>query len=473
MIPVVEFEGKNVAVFGMGRTGITAALALKAGGARVLAWDDNEEARAKAAAEGVPLADINRRDWRDITALVLSPGIAHTHPAPHRVVELARMVGTPIIGDIELFARAVNALPAKIRPKIIGVTGTNGKSTTTALIGHILTACGRDARIGGNIGLGVLGMSPPHARAIYVLELSSYQLELADSLRCDVALFLNLTPDHLARHGGMAGYWAAKERIFRNQDETCTAIIAVDDAYTERTAMRLRLRPGAAQVVPVSASQVLGEGVSVAAGMVYDCLNANSTRIGDLQRASALPGRHNWQNAAAAYAAARALGIDGKEIFAAITTFPGLPHRMEAAGQIDRVRFINDSKATNSDAARQALSAYPKVYWIAGGVAKEGGIDDLADLFPRMAQAFLIGAAQDAFAETLAGKVPIVKCGTLETAIAAAFEAASLDPAREAIVLFSPACASFDQFRDYEQRGDAFKQGVAHLSMTLMRGAAQ
>ena len=214
MVPITEYAGKDVAVFGLGRTGLSAAKALKAGGARVHAWDDNEETRAKAEAVGITLSDINKRDWQTFAALVLSPGVPYKFPKPHRVVRMAEMTGVPVVGDMELFARAVQALPERGRPKIIGITGTNGKSTTTALIGHILKQAGRDARIGGNIGTGVLDLAALHANAIYVLELSSYQLDLVKSLHCNVAVLLNMSPDHIERHGSMEGYQAAKMRIF-------------------------------------------------------------------------------------------------------------------------------------------------------------------------------------------------------------------------------------------------------------------
>ncbi|WP_084418121.1 UDP-N-acetylmuramoyl-L-alanine--D-glutamate ligase [Henriciella litoralis] len=462
MIPITEYAGRDVAVYGLGRTGLAAARALKAGRARVHAWDDNEASRAKAEAEGIPLSDLNKRDWQSFAALVLSPGIPLTHPQPHRLVRLAQMTNVPVVGDIELFARAVQSMPQRGRPKIIGITGTNGKSTTTALIGHILKECGIDARVGGNIGTGVLDLPPLHANAYYVLELSSYQLDLVKSLRCDVSVMLNVSPDHLDRHGGMKGYVDAKKRIFNNQQPGDTAVIAVDDMYTQSIAMDLASR-GRARVIQVSSEFALGRGVSAIDGKLFDSLAGNAVRVGDLAGAPTLPGRHNYQNAAAAYAACRALGLDAGRIFGALTTFPGLAHRMEQVGQIDGVRFVNDSKATNAQAAEQALRAYPRVYWIAGGVPKAEGIEPLSPFFDRLAKAYLIGEAADAFAKTLDGKADYKRTKTLEAAISSALEDARNSGEENPIVLLSPACASFDQFKDFEARGDAFKTIVADL----------
>ncbi|MGE3143103.1 MAG: UDP-N-acetylmuramoyl-L-alanine--D-glutamate ligase, partial [Hyphomonadaceae bacterium] len=410
MIAITEFEGRDVAVFGLARSGLSAARALMAGRARVHAWDDNDARRSEAAALGLPVSDINARDWRSFAALVLSPGVPLTHPAPHRVVSLAEAVGVPILGDIELFARAVNALPASQRPRIIGVTGTNGKSTTAALIAHILAQTGRDVRLGGNIGAPVLDLAPLHAGAFYVLELSSFQLELTQTLRCDAAVWLNTTPDHLDRHGDMAGYIAAKKRIFRNQGAGDVAVIGVDDGVGAGVCTALTAQ-GAMRVAPISARQGLSKGVCALGAKLFDVLGDRAELAADLEAAPALAGRHNAQNAAAAYAAARAMGVDARTIAAALASFPGLPHRLERVAVIDGVRFINDSKATNADAAAQALAVYPRVYWIAGGRAKEGGIEALRPFFPRVARAFLIGEAAQDFAATLAGAAPAVVSG--------------------------------------------------------------
>lgn len=461
MIPVRGFEGKTVAVFGLGRTGLTAARALIAGGAKVALWDEKIASREAAAAEGFPVVDLEAADWRQFDALMLSPGVPLTHPKPHWTVQKAKGAGVEILGDIELFARTVAAAPAHKRPKIIAITGTNGKSTTTALIGHLCASAGRDTRIGGNIGQGVLGLEDMHGGAVYVLELSSYQLDLTSSLHPDAVVLLNISPDHLDRHGGMDGYIAAKRRIFLNQGKGDTAIIGVDDPWcqqicTEITAANRRT------IWPISAGKAMGRGVYALQGVLYDATGERVVEVADLLRARSLPGRHNWQNAAAAYAAARAIGIPMQDAVDGLMTFPGLAHRMETVGKIGKVRFVNDSKATNADAARQAMSSYPKFYWIAGGVAKAGGIDDLKDLFPRVAKAYLIGEAAEPFSWTLAGKAEVAMSRTLERAVQQAYaDAAASD--EEAIVLLSPACASFDQFSDFEARGEAFRAAVNGL----------
>ncbi len=463
MIPITEFKGRDVAVFGLARTGLAAARALAAGGARVHAWDDNDVTRAKAEAAGVPVSDINSRDWRTFAALVLSPGVPLTFPEPHRVVTLAEATGVPIVSDIELFARAVNARPAAQRPKLIGVTGTNGKSTTSALIAHILQEAGKDVRLGGNIGDAILEQPPLHAGAYYVIELSSFQLDLTSSLRLDVAIWLNTTPDHLDRHGDMSAYVAAKKRIFLNQGAADWAVIGVDDSYCAMVCTELT-RAAVQHVAPISSGQSLGRGVSALNGKVIDSLSGRSDTVADLGAAQALQGKHNAQNAAAAFAATSAFGVDHRIIAQAMTTFAGLPHRLERAGTIEGVRFVNDSKATNANAAAQALAVYPRVYWIAGGVAKEGGIEDLAQFYPRIAKAYLIGQSAGDFSDALRGKVAVAMAGNMEAAVKLAFTDAKTSGEPHPVVLLSPACASFDQFKSYEDRGDQFKKFVAALS---------
>jgi UDP-N-acetylmuramoylalanine--D-glutamate ligase len=469
MIPVRGFEGKTVAVFGLARTGLAAARALVAGGAEVALWDEKPASREAAAAEGFPLVDLSTADWSQFAALMLSPGVPLTHPAPHWTVEKAKAAGVEILGDMELFARAVNAASEHRRPKIVAITGTNGKSTTTALIAHVCAQAGRDVRIGGNIGVGVLDLEDMHGGAVYVLEMSSYQLDLTSSLHADVTVILNLSPDHLERHGSMEGYVAAKRRILANQGKGDTAVIGVDDMWgqqicTEITAANRRT------IVPISANKAMGRGIYVLNGLLYDATGERAQEVADLNRARSLPGRHNWQNAAAAYAAAKGLGIPAEEAAEHLLTFPGLAHRMETVATLGRVRFVNDSKATNADAARQALSSYPKSFWIAGGQAKTDGIAPLEDLFPRAAKAYLIGEAAPAFAQALKGKAPAVECGTLEVAVAQAYADASAT-GQDAIVLLSPACASFDQYADFEERGEAFRAAVQRLAHAA-KGAA-
>jgi UDP-N-acetylmuramoylalanine--D-glutamate ligase len=462
VIPVRGFEGKRVAVFGLGRTGLTAARALAAGGAEVVLWDEKEPSRRAAAAEGFKVEDLETADWSSFAALMLSPGVPLTHPEPHWTVKKAKEAGVEILGDIELFARTVNAQPEHKRPKVVVITGTNGKSTTTALIGWVCRQAGLDARVGGNIGIGVLGLDDMHGGAVYVLEVSSYQLDLTASLKPDVAVLLNISPDHLDRHGGMDGYVAAKRRVLLNQGKGDTAVIGVDDSIgqqicTEITAANRRT------IVPISSGRAIGRGVYALQGVLYDGSSERVVEVADLLRAKALPGRHNWQNAAAAYAACRALGIPPGEAADGLLSFPGLPHRMEKVGVIEGVTFVNDSKATNADAARQAMATYPRFFWIAGGVPKAGGIDSLTDLFPRVARAYLIGQAAEAFAATLGGSAPHEIAGDMATAVARAFAHARAEGG-EQIVLLSPACASFDQFPDFEARGDAFRRIVQELA---------
>jgi UDP-N-acetylmuramoylalanine--D-glutamate ligase len=463
VIPVRGFEGKTVAVFGLARTGLTAARALIAGGAQVAVWDEKPEPRYIARAEGMPLVDLSQADWSDFDALLLSPGVPLTHPKPHWTVERAKAAGVEILGDIELFARTVAEVPAWRRPKVAAISGTNGKSTTTALLGHILRTAGKDARVGGNIGMGVLDLDDMHGGAVYVLELSSYQLDLTTSLKPDAAVLINISPDHLDRHGGMEGYVAAKRRVFLNQTKGDTAVIGVDDAWCQRICTEL-VSANHRTIRPISAGRAMGRGVYALQGILYDATGERAVEIADLVRAQALPGRHNWQNAAAAYAAALALGVSPADAAEGLMSFPGLAHRMEDVGQIDGVRFVNDSKATNADAARQAMSAIPKFYWIAGGVPKAGGIEPLSDLYPRIEKAYLIGEAAPEFAKTIGDAAPSVICSSLEMAVADAFRDARA--AGGGVVLLSPACASFDQFTDFEARGDAFRAAVQSLGAT-------
>jgi len=463
MIKASTFQGQKLAVFGLGRTGNTAALSLAKGGAEVWAWDDNEAARTAAEAQGVTVRDLSEADWSEFDELVLSPGVPHELPTAHWTAVKAKESGVPIICDIEIFAREVAARPEHQRPKIITITGTNGKSTTTALIGHILTACGKDADIGGNIGRGVLDLDKMHAGKHYVIELSSYQLERTQSLRANAAVFLNLSPDHLERHGTMQAYEAAKTRIFDNQTSGDCAIIGVDNKETKRIFSELAAKNGR-RIIPVSTKKSLGRGISVMKGKLYCNAGAKFTEICDLSQAAALEGKHNHQNAAAAYAAVQSLGIDPKAIGEAILSFPGLAHRMETIGSAGPVRFVNDSKATNADAAMQALKSYNNIFWIAGGVAKAGGIEPLAKHFPNISKAYLIGEASPDFHKTLTKKkVEHKVSGTLEKAVLCATRDAMQSGKKDPIILLSPACASFDQFKNFETRGEAFRDQASRI----------
>ncbi|CAN0379430.1 unnamed protein product, partial [Discosporangium mesarthrocarpum] len=389
--------------------------------------------------------------------LVLSPGIPLTHPAPHPVVICANNANRPVIGDIELLAENSGAA------MLIGITGTNGKSTTSALLHHVLQASGVAVQIGGNFGPPVLGLTPPEKGDTVVLELSSYQLDLTQTATFDIAVLLNITPDHLDRHGDMAGYVAAKKRIFRTSagTERQIAVIGIDDAYG-RAAMDELAADSAWQVIPVSVEHAVDDGVSVKGGELRDA-DGNTCAIGHIDT---LRGRHNWQNAATTWAVARARGLTPSQIAAAFETYPGLPHRLEAVGEIDGIRYINDSKATNGEAAARALSSFANVYWIAGGVAKEDGLVPTEPYLDHVRHAFLVGESAEAFAAALRGKVPVTMSGDLATAVhdAARCAAAEDREGREPpVVLLSPACASFDQYGNFALRGDHFRDLVASL----------
>jgi len=462
--PATCFRARPVAVLGLGRSGRVAAEALVAGGAIVSAWDDGAAAREAAAARGIPIVDLGAIDWPAQCALVISPGIPHTHPTPHPYAARARAAGVPIIGDIEVMLRSL--APARR----VGITGTNGKSTTTALIGHILNATGHDARVGGNIGVPVLAMPPAGPNGIQVLEMSSYQLEITPSAAFDVGVLLNITPDHLDRHGGMDGYVAAKRLIFRRGAARQCAVIGVDDPICAALATEIAAIPGL-RTIAISASRRLTDGVSAADGVLVEAQGGQSREIADLRAIGTLPGQHNWQNAAAAFAVCRALGGDATSIAAAIASYPGLAHRQERVATRDGVVFINDSKATNADAAAKALGCYGSIWWIAGGRAKAGGIAALAPFFPRIRKAYLIGESAAAFALTLAeAAVAHEICETLDRAVAAATRDALADPGPDRVVLLSPACASFDQFADFEERGARFR-ALARAERAAGRGA--
>lgn len=472
MIRVPGYEGKQVAVFGLARSGISAARALTRSGAQVLAWDDAGEARRHAAEAGLNLRNLTHTPWRDIETLILSPGVPFTHPEPHPVVVRAREAGAEIICDVELFLRALGRCKPG-RPPLIAVTGTNGKSTTTALTAHLLAEAGRRVHAGGNIGVPVLDLPPPDAGAAYVLELSSFQLNLIRRLDADAAALLNVSPDHLERHGGEAGYIAAKRRIFADLTKGARAVIGVDDAYTEQLCTEVTgngLTARGVDIEPVSVGKALGHGIYVLDGVLYEAGPVRTRKIADLTEAPALPGRHNWQNAAAAFACAVPFVTDRDALARGLRTFAGLAHRMETVAVRGGVRFVNDSKATNAEAAARALACFERIYWIAGGRAKEGGIASLEPFLPRIAKAYLIGEAAGTFAGELKGRIKAQRCGDMVKAVAAAARDAAADKSGKAVVLLSPACASFDQYQDFEARGEDFRACVAELGR--VRGAA-
>jgi UDP-N-acetylmuramoylalanine--D-glutamate ligase len=436
-----------------------------------MAWDDTLKGREAGTAAGLNLVDAKAWPWDRLSALVLSPGVPLTHPEPHAVVRTAQKHNVPVVGDIELFCRTIRGQPngpsAKSNAQIVGVTGTNGKSTTTALIGHLLARAGFTVEVGGNIGKPALDLAPPAQSTVYVLELSSYQIDLAPSLKPDVGVLTNITPDHLDRHGSMDNYVAVKRNLFRHQGSGDVAVIGVDDAYSSDTCTMLSSR-GGLNVIPISVGKVLGRGVYVIDGVLYDGLVSPPMLVSNLKECSTLPGAHNWQNAAVAYAAVRGIVRDVGELARALTSFPGLPHRLEMVGRIGKVQFVNDSKATNADAAAKALACYSNIYWIAGGQAKEGGIESLKPYFSRIAKAYLIGAAEDAFAKTLGSDVSYERCGDLKTAMVRALaDAIRSNVVSPPVILLSPACASFDQFRDYEDRGDTFRKHYCEIMSQL------
>ncbi|MDA1323369.1 MAG: UDP-N-acetylmuramoyl-L-alanine--D-glutamate ligase [Proteobacteria bacterium] len=459
MIDIHSRKDQHLAVFGLGASGLAAARALAASGANVEAWDDNSDQRKNASDLGIRLTNPSDMEFRRIDALVLAPGIPLTHK-PHAIVEQARAAGRPIIGDIELL---IEACP---QARFIGITGTNGKSTTTSLLGHILAQAGLAPQIGGNLGPPALAFKPPEPGGLMVLELSSYQLDLTDHATFDIAVLLNLSPDHLDRHGDMDGYIAAKRRIFRERPDdrtTRTAIIGVDDRLS--SAVRDDLAGiGHWTVISVSGKQALDSGAYVTNGMLFDAIDSDAELVCDLSSIATLPGSHNWQNAAAAYAAARCLGVPRDCIADALATYPGLPHRAELVATIGAVRYINDSKATNVDAAARAIASYKAIYWIAGGQAKDKNLNAIIPFAAHIRHAFLIGDAEDSFATALDGIVPYTRCGDLTSALSASHGMAQHTGGEDAVVLLSPACASFDQWKNFEARGDAFRALVQKLA---------
>ncbi len=467
MIPVTVFAGRKVAVFGLGLSGIASAKALAAGGAEVYVWDDGEKGLAAAREAGLTVTDLRAADWAGFTALILAPGVPLTHPEPHWTVRRAAEAGVEIIGDTELFCRQRRELGS--RAKIAAITGTNGKSTTTALTAHLLAAAGRRTAIGGNIGTAVLALDPLADDGHYVIEYSSFQIDLTPTFDATAACLLNITPDHIDRHGSLEHYAEVKARIFTRLGEDDTAVIGVDDAISAGIAARFAAGP--ARLRRISSSGAVEDGVYVQDGQLVEVTEGKAMPPLSLAGIGSLRGAHNGQNAAAAYALVQALGLTREEIAAGLATFPGLAHRMEEVGRLGRVLFINDSKATNADAAGKALGSFESIYWIAGGLPKEGGLAGLESFMPRVRHAYLIGAASSDFARFLDGRAAFETCGTLDAAVAAAARDAAASGDRESVVLLSPACASYDQFPNFTARGDAFKALVAGLKGIALREA--
>ncbi|MEQ1698010.1 MAG: UDP-N-acetylmuramoyl-L-alanine--D-glutamate ligase [Hyphomicrobiaceae bacterium] len=482
MIPVTTFAGKSVAVFGLGGSGIATARALVAGGAIVAAWDDGDAGRAAAEKAGIPLVDLTAADWTTFAALVLAPGVPLTHPEPHWTVHKAIAAKIEIIGDIELFCRERNAHCPDA--PFIAITGTNGKSTTTSLIAHILRNAGMDVQMGGNIGVPILALEPPagasgstperqnKADRIYVIEMSSFQIDLTPSLNPTVGVLLNITPDHIDRHGTVENYAAVKERLVTRSTQR---VVGGDPARAMGLVARVFQFNPTGTVRP--ARQVYQFKHPKHWEYQYEAGQVKRGQppkvIADFSDVATLRGIHNAENAAAAFAACSAIGLDDVTIAQHIRTYPGLAHRLEEIGRIGNVLLINDSKATNADSTEKALLSFPDdVYWILGGKPKEGGIEPLVPLFSRVAKAYLIGAATEEFAQTLEGHVPYARCGVLDIAVAKAVADAKKSGTPNPVVLLSPACASYDQFKSFEHRGDAFRALVSALPGFTPRGKA-
>jgi len=459
MIPITSFAGKTVAVFGLGGSGLASCQALKAGGAEVIAGDDGVDRLAEAARAGFITADLRTVSWANFAGLVLTPGVPLTHPAPHWSVLRAREAGIEVIGDIELFCRE-RRRHAPDAP-FVAITGTNGKSTTTALIAHLMRVAGYDTQMGGNIGTAILSLEPPRMGRVHVVEMSSYQIDLTPSLDPTVGILLNVSEDHIDRHGTLAHYAAVKERLVAGVKPQGTSIVGVDDGWSRATADRLD--QAGKRVVRISVKNPLADGVYVEHETILRASGGARSEIARIGGIGSLRGLHNAQNAACAAACALALGVRQDVLQSGLRSFPGLAHRMEQVGRRGKVLFVNDSKGTNADAAAHALSSFADIFWIAGGKPKLGGITSLTEFFPRIRKAYLIGEAAQEFAETLGDGVPHEISDTLDVAVEHAAGDAEASGVTDPVVLLSPACASFDQYRNFEIRGAKFRDLVQAL----------
>ena len=460
MLELRGVAGKGFLVIGLGRSGRAAYRSLEASGAHVRAWDDDESERRNAArADGFALCDPGRDEGlKDLDTVVISPGVPHLYPEPSRAVTAVLKAGVPLDNDIGLFFSQIRnrgRAPATVPEKVIAVTGSNGKSTTTALINHILNVSGRRSEAAGNIGRAVLELSA--GDGFVVLEVSSYQAELARYLDPDISVFLNFSPDHLGRHGGIGGYFFAKARLF-DGPSLAHAVIGIDEVEGRYLAARTEGHAGLSSLSRVclrDPSLAMRSGTSVLDGRLVEFLRGIETSSLDLERFGNLRGIHNHQNACAAYSACRCIGLTPEQIGSAMETFPGLEHRMQILGTFRGVQCVNDSKATNSRSAEMALNAFRRIRWIAGGLAKEGGINSLSSGLENVTKAYLIGSSAREFAENL-GSLEHEICGDLANAVRRAFaEAVPGDT-----ILLSPAAASFDQYPDFERRGDHFASEV-------------
>ncbi len=457
MIDLSLYKDKTVAILGLGKTGLSTATAMVESGANVLAWDDSESTRMDAAEQNIPVSDLSQINWGSVDRFVLSPGIPTYAPAPHPVVEIARESGIQPVADVELL------FEAQPQAKYIGITGTNGKSTTTALIGHLLQKAGHNVQIGGNLGTAVLDLDPFLKGGIYVLELSSYQLELCHQTRFNMAILLNITEDHIERHGTLENYVAAKMRIFNNQTDQDVAIVGLDDPLCQAIYQGL-IGQNLQTTFAISAGQAAPGGVSIVDSEVIDDMEQISHIVGNISDFMTLRGQHNWQNLAAAYTVARLMGERPEKILKHAETFPGLAHRQEVVRDTGTLLFINDSKATNPDSAAKAIASYKNIFWIAGGQAKKKDIKEIEPYFSHIQEAFYIGQDQALLCDLTKDQFPSHLCDTLDKAISAAVQAAKNSP-DPAVILLSPAGASWDQFANFEARGDKFKDIVQALQL--------
>ena len=455
MIVPTDYKDKKVMILGLGKSGRSLAHSLSNAGAQVFAWDDQEKARDAAQKEGIPLKDIETIKWKTIDHFLLSPGIPHQYPAPHPAVTHAQMAHLQPICDLDILWKS------HPRARYIGITGTNGKSTTTALIAHILKESGASVEVGGNLGVPVMELQSLDEKGVYVLEVSSYQLEISPSLHFDVCVLLNITPDHLERHGGMEGYIQAKKLIYQNSTGEDTLIISVDDLPC-LTIYEVLKTSGTLKLLPISTCKILPEGIYVKEGLLYE----KGEFILDLKNFPALQGTHNWQNIAAAYASLRSFGLKVETILQGLKSFSGLAHRQQIVAAFENITFVNDSKATNAEAVAKAMLCFKgrPLYWLLGGRPKEGGIESLRPYFPLIEHGFVFGEAASSFSLSLGQEVPHTVCQALKEATEQAATLALKKKKSNAVVLLSPACASFDQFKDFEARGEAFCSYVQELT---------
>jgi UDP-N-acetylmuramoylalanine--D-glutamate ligase len=451
MIPIAAYKGKKLGILGLGKTGQSAMKALIRSGVHVVVWDDHKASLLETIDRAIYWQDW---DWSSLAGLVLSPGIPHRLPKPHPAVVKAKEMKVPLLSDLDLLALS------QPNCQFIAVTGTNGKSTTTTLIAHLLKTAGKSVQFGGNIGIPALDLTPFNEKGIYVLEISSYQAELINYLTFDVAVLLNIQSDHQERHGGIQGYVAAKKRLFTQGKPAL--IIGVDDNYCRKINQEFS-GSSSQPIFPISKEQVLSGGFYAQEGCLFDNIQTPIQEVLNLEENFALKGAHNWQNAAAACAAVHPFNIDLKFIRQGLKTFSGLAHRQELILESKGVTFVNDSKATNVAATTCALTRFENIYWIAGGRPKKSGLEGVLDFLEHVKHAFLIGESSLKFAEYLKNALPITISGTLEKAIQDAYQLALQDGLPCSTVLLSPACASFDQFENFEKRGEVFRDAIQKI----------